>query len=307
MKRSRTIIAAVLLGLAVFAPSFAGAAGAPSYASLPEVSLPDMLHVKDAPESIPEAEVSSDIITTERPFRRSSLRVNAQQGRCVTLGIESLGVPPSGVQTVHFRGVAGSLPLRLERLVTNDTGAASLEIGDGWIDMKSENVRIETTTRVPLVRLAKGPAADIAVYGFRSGGKLHVVLSARHALTLMYIDEVGAIGRTDCGHARLTLDPSSKGGAMIVVAGRVIVPNEVVARPPTAEAQQMPQAQVQQRSSGEQPRAFQMSVSTSRTSRDKEPLLSVSVGWTEEEPPPNVPVRGADVLEEHLQERHGID
>ncbi|UQA59122.1 hypothetical protein [Polyangium aurulentum] len=297
MNRSRSIFAAALLSLAAFAPSLAGASSVPSYASLPEASLPDMLHPKDAPESITRSEGPA-LIHSERAFssHTSHLMVTALEGRCVTLGAVPPGAVPSGAETAHFRGDHGSVPIRLEQLVTNDAGAASLEIDDGWLDLKTENVRIETTTRVPLARLAKGPTDEIAVYGFRSGGKLHVVLPSKRSLA--YVDEGGGVGHAVCGHARLTLDPSSKGGSMILAAGRAILPDKLVAPRPTSKPQQMLHAQLQQRSTGERQRGFQVSVSTSRASRDKEPLLSVSVTWTEEEPPPNAQASNAGFEEE---------
>ena len=275
-------VALAAASLALVAGSDVRAAGAPSLSSMPETRLPEMLHPKDAPDAIPAGETLQGVRIDGSMFKGQPTfaSVQAEGGRCLSVGAIPPGVAPSGMAQTSIR-VGAVLPLRVERLVERAPGEAELEVVDGWLDGRTSSMRLVTTTRVPLTTLAKGPGS-YAVYGLRKGGDLQVVLPVHDRLG--YVDPRGQIAFTMCGHLRITLDTTAKNGAMIVAAGRIRTNRPSSPRPP-APSFPMPQVMPQSQAlpADVTMRMVQVSVSTSRTKRDREPLLSVSVGWAEDE------------------------
>jgi hypothetical protein len=280
--RTPTTLLATAFVFTALAPSFATAANTPSLGSLPDVRLPEMLHPKDSPATVPATE-SIEGIRVNRVKHREFGNVETTDGRCVTLGSVAPGAVPSGNASAMIRASSSALPLRVERFVGADTGKPELEISDGWIDMTSSGIREERKTRIPLTVMGSGPSG-YSVYGFRSEGKLHVVF--RTPQRFVFVDAFGKLGFVGCQHARLVLDPSANNGSMVRVAGMI-------------ESRRSAQkGLISKTREVEQPmtlRGIEASVSISRTKRDKEPLLSVTVGWSEDEPP--MPVVGTAVQE----------
>jgi hypothetical protein len=287
MKRSLLVS---IVGLIAALSSAASAADSPSVSKLQVIEVPDMLHPRDAPDGVASTERIEGVRVDRQSFnpQHSFLSLSGIEGRCVTIGAAPPGIAPSGAGVASIRAGGGALPLRVERLVAKGPGEASLELVDGWIDVKTQGMRETRTTRIPLTVLGKGPAG-YEVYGFRSAGVIQVVLPAQERLA--YVDERGGIGVTSCGHVRLTLDPSQRAGSMIVAAGRVKLPKQAsrtaalprFGRAEAAVAQApMPQVPVPVDSFA-QMRGIQISVSASRTKREQDPLFSVSAGWAEEE------------------------
>jgi hypothetical protein len=277
---------ASLLAFAVVASSAASAdaAGNPSVSKIAEASVPEMLHPRDAPEGVPATEKIEGVRVERSSFNphHTFLNVFGEGGRCVTIGAAPPGVAPSGQANASIRASSGAMPLRIERLVSRGAGEASLELVDAWLDVTTSAVREAATTRVPLTVLGKGPAG-YEVYGFRKGEILHVVLPAQERLA--YVDEGGTLGFTTCGHVRLTIDPSQRTGAMIVAAGRIKTGLAPVRRTAMPSLLGRPEPAVPTPADPmRQMRGIQISVSASRMTRDQAPLLSVSVGWAEEEP-----------------------
>lgn len=279
-KSSCTAIAAASLALVAGAP--AEAAGTPSFSSVPEARVPEMLHPKDAPDAIPAGERIDGVRVDENAHRMQPAfaTVAADGGRCVSIGAIPQGVPPSGFAGTSIR-VGGVLPMRVERLVERKPGEAELEIVDAWVDTRTSSIRPVVTTRVPLTTLAKGPAS-YAVYGFRKGNELQVVMPSPDRMG--YVDPRGQIGVATCGHLRIGLDATAKNGAMLITAGRIRTTRAPSSRRPAPSFH--PETLLGQ---NEAPppdtvmRVVQASVSVSRTKRERDPLLSVSVGWAEDE------------------------
>jgi len=274
-KSSWVAITAASLALVAGAPVHA--AVAPSFSSVSEARVPEMLHPKDAPDTIPAGESVEGVRVDGSAFKGAPTftAVQADGGRCVSVGAIPPGVPPSGSGGTSIR-VGGVLPLRVERLVERKPGEAELEIVDAWFDGRTSSVRQVASTRVPLTVLAKGPEAYV-VYGFRKGDELQVVIPVQDRIG--YVDPRGQIGFTQCGHLRLGLDTTTKNGAMIVAAGRIRTKRASSAQRPAPsfhpQAQALPVDTMM--------RVVEVTVSTSRTKREREPLLSVSVGWGEDD------------------------
>lgn len=275
--RTSTIPVAASFVLSALVPSLATAENPPSIAALPEVHLPEMLHPKDSPASLPETE-SIEGIRVSHAHHRDFGSVEAIDGRCLTMGSIAVGAVPSGNAHATIRASSSALPLRTERFVGADTGKPELEITDGWVDMTSNGMREERKIRVPLSVLGRGPAGYL-LYGFRSDGKVHVVFPTPNRF--VYVDAFGKLGFVTCKHARLVLDPAASSGSLVRVAGTI------------ESRRAMPSGLVAKARETAQPmtlRGIEATVSVSRTKRDKEPLLSVTAFWNEDEPP--LPVVG---------------
>ncbi|HRI69135.1 MAG TPA: hypothetical protein PK156_33120 [Polyangium sp.] len=270
--RTATIPLVTSFVLSALVPTLARAENPPTISALAEVRLPEMLHPKDSPTSLPATETIEGIQVTRNSHQHNFGTVEARDGRCVTLGAIAPGAIPSGNSSVTIRGSTSALPLRAERFVGADSGKPELEITDGWIDMNSNGMREERKTRVPLTVIGRGPAGYL-VYGFRSDGKVHAIFPTPNRFVV--VDAFGKLGFVACKHARLVLDPAASSGSLVRVAGTIEMrrsnPAGFVAK--TRETAQPMTL-----------RGIEATVSVSRTKRDKEALLSVTASWNEDEP-----------------------
>jgi len=289
---SRLFVSSLLALVAATLGMASAAAKAPaSLSKVAAAQVPEMLHPRDAPTTIPASEQLDGIRIDRSSFMNGQhqfLNVVGLEGRCVTIGAAPPGAAPSGLGTAGIRSSTGALPMRIERFVPRGENEAALEIVDAWLDLGTVGVREASKTRVPLTSLAKGPGG-YEIFGFRKDNTLHVVLPSQERLA--YVDERGSLGITCCGHVRLTLETDRNASAMIVAAGRVQIPQRsspIVARPIMARPiDNLPVPQVNSDMGLSTPfdlRGIQLSVSASRTKRDQDPLLSVTIGWAEEEP-----------------------
>jgi hypothetical protein len=286
MRRASCSVAALGLLLALAPNDARAASGVPTFSSIPEAHVPDMLHPRDAPSGVAAGEMLEGLTVQPHSFGggHTSLTVTGVEGRCVTLGAPPPGLAPSGELSAGIRVSSGAMPMRVERFVADPKGQTNLEIVDAWIDTQTTAIRAAKTTRIALTPLAVG-SMGYSVYGFRDAGILHVVLPSSPD-RIAYVDGRGRMGFASCGHVRLTLDTSST-GAMILGAGLVRLPNK------HRKAAAMNQADLADSTieraedsaeavEPEQMRGFQIGVSTSRTKRDREPQISVTIGFAEE-------------------------
>ncbi len=270
MRTLMTLLATAFV-LSALTPSVANAANTPTLSALPDVPLPEMLHPKDSPASLPATE-TIDGIRISRVKHREFGTVEVSDGRCLTLGAVASGAVPSGNAHAMIRASSSALPLRIERFVGAGTGKPELEISDGWVDMTSSGMREERKTRIPLTVIGSGPSG-YSVYGFRSDGKLHVVFPTPQRFVV--VDAFGKVGFVGCQHARLVVDPAASTGTLVRVAG-TIESRRVEPKALVAKSREVAQPMTL--------RGIEASVSVSRTKRDRESLLSVTVGWSEDEP-----------------------
>jgi hypothetical protein len=270
--RTATPIFATALALSALVPSLASAANTPSISALTEVRLPEMLHPKDAPESLPGSE-SIEGLRLTRAHRQDFGTVEGLEGRCLTMGSVAPGAIPSGNSNAMIRVSSSALPLRAERFVGASEGKPELEIVDGWADLTSNGMREVRKTRVQLSPIGSGPAG-YTIYGFRSEGKVHVVFPTPQRF--VYVDSFGKLGFVACQHARLVLDPNTGSGSIVRIAGMIEFPRSL----PKSLASQKAEAARHQTLRG-----IQATASVSRTKRDREPLLSITAIWSEDEPP----------------------
>ena len=269
--RTRQTFLATAFVFSTLVPSAVFAANPTTFGSVPETRLPDMLHPKDSPEGLSSTDTIEGLAVSKADHRQFG-SVAASDGRCINLGSLAPGAGVSGNSSATIRVGSGAFPMRTEKLVGSGTDKPFLEVVDGWVDMNSLGAREVRSTKVPLTLLGKGPAGYF-VYGFRTEGKLHVVFPTPQLF--VYVDAFGKFGSVGCQHARLILDANSTNGSLVRVSGAL------------ETRRSAPQALISNERAAAQPmtlRGIAATVSLSKTKRDREPLLSVTVGWTEDEP-----------------------
>ena len=273
----------------VAAASPAAAGGRPRLADLPDVTLPAVLDLGAAPASIGKGETVGGIAASSRDSSRSFVSIETADRRCVKAGAD-LVASGSDAGNAFRDGQASAfvqgkqvLPVRTERLVVSDAGAA-LEIVDAWIDPATLGVRAAATTKVPLAVLARGPAG-FAAYGYRTGDALWLVLPAGGQM--FYRDAEGTFSNVGCGHVRTALRVGAGEAATVTAALRLDAPGT----PSFRRQEARPVIRLPSRASPQQapapPRFLRVSASASRTRSDREPVISVVAAWADEAPAPS--------------------
>jgi len=165
--------------------------------------------------------------------------------------------------------------VRAERL---EVGAEpALVIEDLFVDSSTGFARRESTTRIKLKEIARGPG-NVTLYAFREPQHLSIILSAPGGNMVGPTTDANSLG---CGMARVALATSGRTG--VAASFALGLPN--LDTPADLEnlyaGASVPMA-----------RALRVSVSLSQVSRDPSPVLSVSFGR------PSPPVEG--ILEERM-------
>ena len=183
--------------------------------------------------------------------------------------------PRSGVAAVHS-----------ERLV-DQNGALSLESVDVWVDPSTRGVRLIGKATLPLTPVGT-TVGGIKIYAGREeradGKKLvqFVILNPKEdpespspgAMWATLQD--GESVHTNCGHLRVALPASETGGDHAIVQTDVRLPDK---GSDTPDATRKAKGEDGTTEKEVRRRPMQIQLSVSRTSRDKEPVISVSYGW----------------------------
>lgn len=274
----RQLAAAALVAGVTLASAVASAAP-PGLSSVPKISAGKKTQLS-RPESIPAGERVNGISlvdSTRRPFGNTEHRVveirGASEQQCLRLAhrtvigeavtaslrdfshpVASLNVPAGGVSLV-----------RSERLI--EGRKPQLELLTFWADARSAAAREVSRRVVPLKKLVAGPSG-FAVYAYRTAKKLHLVLPGGEHVATQHGD-----GRSElvaCSVATTTLDLTKKAATVSFAARlprekRAKQPDGLVPAPVDGGAAE-PVEQI----------IVQASVSVSRISTEKRPLLSVA-------------------------------
>jgi hypothetical protein len=173
--------------------------------------------------------------------------------------------PDGGVRAVHT-----------ERIVEKD-GTFMLEVVDAWVDPATRGAKTIAKTKLPLELLAK-PIGGVRVFAARDERKtgpsfVQFVVArpeggnAMGGLTAVRMDGSNAHSN-NCTHLRLSMAaPSKTGGESAVVSVTAVLPPLKKKTTATDEGKET------------RTRDIRVQLGISKTSRDKEPLLSVSFGW----------------------------
>lgn len=185
--------------------------------------------------------------------------------------------PRSGVLAVHS-----------ERVVEQGEGA-TLESVDAWVDPNTRGAKLIAKTSLPL-KLVRGPTFGVKVYAGRDerpDGKRwvqFVVVRAKSATAprgdqMWSMRQDGSMAHSSgCGHARLALAADAKDGDTATFVVSTLLPSLTAGEPPKASASP-PADKTGAQDREVRSRLMNVQVSVSQTSRDKDPLVSVSSSW----------------------------
>lgn len=164
--------------------------------------------------------------------------------------------------------------VRAERLVHPAGPGAALEVSHAWVDTESLGTRLVDQRQIPLAEVLAGPGG-LRVFAARSGTDVLFVLKPPaqtpdrgFVMPLMFTGPDGMNGSSQCGSASIRLRAARPGDAELAfLTGEIAAPVESGDGPPAFGREH-------------QVRAFRLTLSESLLSRDPEPILSVSFGWT---------------------------
>lgn len=288
MKRAAraTLRVALVSALLVASTRSAAAPVHPRFSALPVASIPAASVAGSAPASIERSESVDGFDVRDavqpspsRPFANRIRAAKASRIPLVSVGPEPSDACLSSLPTPEFSGararVAAAFPvpvpsfvsgasgrmqvsggvhaLRLQRLVAR-SDRMDLEITDAWVDPETRGARLQGRVDIPLAELAKTPLGS-RVFAFRDERRVWIVIEAPE-----HGDVVGptATARSRCGHMLTDLEIGSKGAARSFFI-------ETLA---SEKNRDDPRKRVS---------AFVLSASISRTSRDAEPVISLTI------------------------------
>lgn len=261
----RRLAALGLTAALSLAAASAVAAPRPRWADVPEGSLPAALARSEAPDSVDAAQHMPGItVSRAGDVNRPWASITTSDRRCLRVddGLTEHDHDREPVRTSGLLRLPRPAALRSERIV-GEGAAARLEIVDAWTDARSLGAKVVATTSIPLAPLARDPHGA-RVYAFRHGDVLEIVVPVTRAATLT--DAEGDASFVDCAHARLALPVRAEGSTALLVLQPDPPP---FARPPA---------------SGPAEGTTTVGASVSRMTRDRSPVLSVTLDWMPPEP-----------------------
>jgi hypothetical protein len=179
-----------------------------------------------------------------------------------------------------------------ERFVGGADGHATLEMADAWIDSRTRGVRLLGKSTMALSRVFVGPNG-LEIYGARDGESLQVIVRTptmaseppvvaeqlRQRLRNLNAQlPDSSFGSTDCGHMRFVLKAPPGGAQMASIQSIAFLP-PLDGDEPKGEAGESPEAGAWRRIQAMRQRAFQLGVSASASTGDKNPIVSISLAW----------------------------
>jgi hypothetical protein len=183
----------------------------------------------------------------------------------------------------------GVTAVHVEKLVRDEAGKASLEMTDAWVDPLTGGMRLIRRSTMPLVRIATGPTG-IEVLAARDTDRVELVVTAAtppagldpqtKAVAQQFTRMNALFGpfqfaQSDCGHMRVALRTSDEKGPVtaVVQTTALLPPLEKVEPEKDGVSASFQGIRAIRR------RPVNVGLSLTQTSEDKEPLVSVSVGW----------------------------
>jgi hypothetical protein len=178
----------------------------------------------------------------------------------------------------------------MEKLARADDGkSATLDWVDAWVDPVTAGAQTIGQGALTLTRVATGPAGT-EVYAARDASVVHFVFRLGdppkdETMQSMFMRQIQVTGSdpmrrsaSDCGFLRVTLPVGSKADEMAAFETRVLLPPLRPTPTPAADDKTVVQARV---TAAQQPRRRLLvaNVSSTQTTADADPLVSVSFGW----------------------------
>jgi hypothetical protein len=179
-----------------------------------------------------------------------------------------------------------------ERFVGGTDGHASLEITDAWFDARTRGVRPIGSSTLPLLRVFSAPNG-LDVYAARDGESLQVVLHApdrpsddpalaeqlRSRLRNLFVTLPDRnSGNSDCGHLRVTLRAPAGVGQMATFQSAAFL-EPLDGSSGEAPDDESDQARGSRLLQAMRQRPYQLTVSATTSSVDRNPVVSIALGW----------------------------
>jgi hypothetical protein len=217
--------------------------------------------------------------------------MEAEQGIRFAMGMAPADVEPStwrthmqpslSMTTTAMRPGQRVTAIHSER-VAEEGSRASLEVVDAWVDPLTKGVRLIGRSSVPL-ELVTTLMGGTKLYAAREGQSLHVILAMPKDSKRIRHEGLSAIAdntpfNSSCNHIRTTLKAEKGQGQTASFVSTVELPSLDAKDKPAPEPK--PDSPATMRGMAEaRIRPMHVHASVTWTSREKEPLLTVSAGW----------------------------
>jgi hypothetical protein len=201
--------------------------------------------------------------------------------------------PPKGQKPKPMQASLGEMEVTAvhqERFVSDGATKAHIDTVDAWVDPVTHGVRLIGRSTMPLERVATAPNG-LTLYGAKADKQLHVVarrekpsdmsgapstphdfrLQALQNMPLMIETSTGERDASRCGFARMALKAEKGAAEMAWFETQVVFLDEKKTDDDPTAPPQDANARV---------RPLRATVSSTWSTRDKEPVLSISFGWT---------------------------
>ncbi len=203
---------------------------------------------------------------------------------------------------------AGIMAIHSEKVVEKD-GATTLETADAWVDPSTRGARLIAKSSLPMKLMGTAmngfkvyaarderPSAKKRVqFIFVRGESQHAQVRSQGMMAIMS-DGMGSMG-SGCRHLRVSLPVEDKGGESAVISATIELPSaNTDEKKPTEVKEETKKAKPTGKFRGFRGRSLgggeereirvrelQTTISVSKSTRDKEPLVSVSFGWANRE------------------------
>jgi hypothetical protein len=296
---------AILAGAVVATMAWPASAGkGPAYAEIPVSQLGARPTVKPksigARESIPG--IKAKLVETN-----NVLSLETTTGKAATKASELGGcIGPMGNSDTegiydaesYNRPAAGVFPIRAEKLVDAADGTTKLEITDAWFDARTRGMRVIARSTLALNLHATIPGGmRILVGRDEHGGKKlvqFVVAEAKDTPAYLLGDRRQRLTRvaTDtstqllgmCSHHRVAV-PTGGPGESVSFALKVILPPLANGEKSNVATELRPMTEWEKKAGAKdvRTREVRIALGVSQTSRDKDPVLSISTEWAGDE------------------------
>lgn len=220
---------------------------------------------------------------------------SSQQSQ-VHLWLKTKDNPSGGIMAVHS-----------EKVVEKD-GAVSLETADAWVDPATKGARLIAKSSLPMklmgtamngfkvfaARDERAGAKKRVQFVFMRGENQHAQIRNQGMMAILS-DGMGSMG-SGCRHLRVSLPVEEKGGESAVISATIELPSanpddkkkdEAKDEAKKAKPGKFRGFRGRSLGGGEEKeirvRELQSTISVSKSTRDKEPLVSVSFGWATRE------------------------
>jgi len=289
------------VGAPTFAPKKAPPASVPRgavpgiFVEVPEGGNTDVIEVRGAASDANRPATTEDERSCFAEMGKSSLemvrRDGLAEGEWGQVGLSSVvpvyrrskDFPDGGVSAIH-----------MERF-DEKNGAGVLQIVDAWVDPATRGARVFAQKTVPLA-LVGATAYGVRVFAMRDDRSTEklvqfvLVPDAKHradnAVMLGVPGDARTVARSQCGHLRIGVPVTDEGASAQLFTSLVVSDT----KPDSAASAAAPSEHLAKRrkraADDTQERKFRTltaQVSVSKTSRDPEPVVSVSFGWAERE------------------------